>query len=177
MPNEQTARAVAQWLRDLSRISGVLPVRLTFDYSQSKLVTHRKTPEVCYGAYYCFTGEYTADMMGCQRGEHKPGDTYEEWRYYLLGKQPRGAKHMLRVHDGLREHRIIYKLGDDTGDWYLSSYMQEPIKPEFAQYHPFGPSFQLGRWPHEKFGQRIDHYDPKPGMRERVPVRVETLTE
>lgn len=80
---------------------------------------------------------------------------------YLLGERPPSS-----------HRRTVYRFPNDEGDWYLAGYIDQPrINSENRQYHPFGPWFQIRRWPHEKLGHRIDHterYDLKPRKRMNI---------
>lgn len=166
--NEQTARQVCDWLTGLGH-ADVRPVRVTFTYKE-KTATY-------YGASYQWVGHYAADMQACREGKAKPGEEYRCPRYYLVGKLPPSSREKIRMYDGIYEHKNVYRIAGDEGDWYISGYAEQPIKPDVARFHPFGPNFQLGRWPHEDFGQRIDHYDPKPGQRVRLPALVAPITQ
>jgi hypothetical protein len=110
------------------------------------------------GCYYDRTSNYQAGMMIVVQGRKTVNDTYTTRHFYLLGARP---KHR-------RSERECYPY--EGQDWYVSSYIEE-IKPQFAEFHPFGISFQLGCW--DVPDCKIDDHEPKPYK--RIPLIVEYL--
>ena len=112
------------------------------------------------GAQYTYVGKYTADMDACRWNKKKPGETYEQVRFYFIGKLPKCIKKRSKTcftHEG----RTLY----------VSSYYQTtPVEEAFKEFHPFGQTFMLGIWPTEQFGEEIDHYEPKKYT--RVPIEL-----
>lgn len=103
----------------------------------------------------------------------KPG-RYTREAVYCLGLLPK----MYR-----RTPCLAFTLNGDTRDWYIACYYPafrhgkpEPLKPEFAHAHPFGPSFILMPWDLND-GSKIDTGMPDPytrlpiTMERRVPCR------
>jgi hypothetical protein len=61
----------------------------------------------------------------------------------------------------------------DNQEWFRAGYIKpEGIKPEFAEYHPFGANFILMPW-QVPSGEAIDKYEQKPYR--RVPMTVSAL--
>lgn len=152
--------ALVEYLKSLPHISDVRGCQLTI------------CEQTFEAARYVSTLQYDKRMDAVIRGEHKAGDEYSNMYFYLVGERPKKLKEQKRVLGGLYESKYKMTLPDDDGDWHVACYIdEEQIEPQFEPYHPFGANFILCRWPHEKFGQRIDHYDTE--KRERLPVEVQ----
>lgn len=137
---------LVEWLTSLPHISDVRGCRLT----------------IC--------GRVFDAARYSQTFEHPSGE-YND-RFYVVGERPKKLKENKLVPDEMYESKYNLKFPNDDGDWYTACHMDNyNIKPEFAEFHPFGANFLLGRWPHEQFNQRIDHFDAK--KRERLPVEVQ----
>lgn len=135
-------QTVSQWLSAMPHIRNVQEVTITIGKS------------TWHGAQYESVGHYTADMDAVRWGKKKAGDEYVNTMIYLVGTKP-------------NHRRTCYKFADDARDWYCASYMlPENMKPEFAQFHPFGVTWQLAPWDIE--GQpesKIDDHEEKPYQR------------
>lgn len=155
------ARRVAAHFAAMPNIREARPVKVS--------ITYKGKTEIYFGMRYLDVGHYRSDMMACTNGDKKPGDEYTSDRFYLLAdKTPASYKPKVRE-AGCWVQKILYRVPGDGCDWYVSSYMDQPITPEIAQYHPFGPTFMLGKWDHQ---DPIDQYGPR---RERLPIQVEYL--
>lgn len=138
---------VATWLGGLSHCRQIRPVVV------------RIGREVFEGARYQQGHEYTRDMQECRSGIAKPGDVSWSDFFYLLGELPKCYQ---------RRKSTCFTLGDET--WYVATHAPKVIRPQFAEYHPFGQWFMLGLW---TLDEAIDKYDRY--KHERIPLVVEGL--
>lgn len=85
--------------------------------------------------------------FGSTDGTRQP--SWGETRFYLLGDVPPSAE------------RAVYRIGGDEGDWFMGGNVtrETAASEQFGKYHPLGAHFLLMRWPHERFGDRIDDHD------------------
>lgn len=158
--NADQAQAYAAYLRGLDDVRDVAPVKLT--------VTWKRTTEVYFGVRYTLVRCYTDGMDACRRGERRPGEEYTSQWVSLLGKLPASYKPKVRMGDHW-EQKIVYRFPGDDHDWYVAGYCQD-IKPQYAEFHQFGPHWELSSWDSEP---AIDHYDAD--KRDRLAVTLEAL--
>jgi hypothetical protein len=111
------------------------------------------------GARYTQVGQYTQDMMACQDGRKKPGDTYEQELVYCIGTR-------------LKQNAVCFPCSDDGHEWYVAAYLDSIAdKAQFAEFHPFGPNFILAPW--DIPGTKVDTGERKPYT--RIPVEFSNL--
>jgi hypothetical protein len=166
--NADTARKVCDWLNGLgpNRVRDAVPVTVS--------ITYKGKTETFYGARYLWVGQYTAEMQGVRDGKYKVGDEYTKQVFYMLGLEPKTAKRKIRV-AGYWEHRIIFNLPNDEGDWYFGGgFVKTADNAQYHEHHPFGSNWSLTRWPHETIG-RIDQYDSSDDKHIRLPIVVESI--
>lgn len=166
--NADKARELCVWLNGLgnNRARDAVPVTLT--------ITYKGKTETFYGARYTWVGQYTEGMDGVRSGKYKAGDEYTKQEFYMLGNEPKTAKRKIRV-AGYWEHRIIYNIPGDDGDWYYGGGWQKATdNAEYHKWHPLGSHWSLTRWPHETIG-RIDQYDSSDDKHIRLAITVATL--
>ncbi len=81
----------------------------------------------------------------------------------------------------LKRRKTCFTIEGDKREWYIASYYpdykagkQLPFNPEpqFAEHHPYGPTFILCPWDVPS-GEKIDSYEYKPY--DRVAVKVEQV--
>ncbi len=135
---------VKQWLEECG-CTEVQPVSVTF-YGR----------EIRHGCRY--RDKPTAAPPGSPRAGQVD---IPELRYYLLGEIPKKYKH-----GSVHVTRSVFSLPADARDWYVSCYITS-IDPQFKTYHPFGISFCLGCWDHNRLGDRVDTHQHKKA--ERLP--------
>jgi len=158
--NEATARALTGWLTTLPAVVSAAAITAECDAELRRVIL--------YGARYTTRNSYTASMTAVTRGQVVAGTTYDETQYIFLGQRP-------FVKRSKQEQSAVFRIGDDAADWYTAFYM-DTVPPEFAKYHPYGPTWGLCRWDHEKLGCYIDDDELAAGKRktrrERIPLRV-----
>lgn len=118
------------------------------------------------GCRYKKEFEYAAGMGCVSDGRHKAGEKYTEEFIYCLGDQPR-PESCKRLKRNKYIENICFPF--EGLDWYLAGHMQlKDIKPEFAEFHPFGINFLLKPW--DIPNETIDRYEEKPY--DRFPMTV-----
>ncbi len=159
--NIEQAIKLKKWLDDIGtdRVRNTEIIKVVFDNHSPKL------SPTFFGVKYEWVGHYTYGMTAVQEGKHKDGEEYVETRLELLGER----LPLMKQKDRFHESKVCYRLPHDDGDWYISCWHE---KDDVSEYHPWGKQFQLGRWPHEQFGERIDHYSKQPRVRCLVDVEV-----
>lgn len=158
--NEEMASGLKNWLESFGpdRARDVVVVKVTFK--------GKRKEETRYGCRWLQVLHYTEGMRCVQEGMKKVGEGYTELRIDLLGERPECTRKRNRH----GEQKIVHRTPGDEGDWYVSSYYEEGEKNE---YHPFGNSFSMSRWPHESpLHDRIDKYDEKPRERREMVVSI-----
>lgn len=166
--NGTKAVELAGWLNGLGndRVRDAVPVTVA--------ITYKGKTETFYGARYTWVGQYTENMDGVRSGKYKVGDEYTKQVFYMLGLEPKTAKRKIRV-AGFWEHRIIFNLPNDDGDWYFGGgFVKNADNAEYHKHHPFGSNWSLTRWPHEDIG-RIDQYDASDDKHIRLAIVVAAL--
>ena len=96
---------------------------------------------------------------------------YTQEAIYLVGKLP---KVYVR-----NRHKVAFTIAGGNREWYVASYMPEDkggkqadlIPSEFAEFHPFGASFQLMPW---SVDGKVD--DGEPRLYTRVAITVTPAT-
>lgn len=152
------SQALFEWLSTRSGISNVRLARITIG------------EQTWEGARYTRTMSYTAGMDAVTRGIRKAGDTYNEDCLYVLGDLPKPYVRHITRKGHVHTNNACFPF--EGFDWYVSGYMiKRALKPEFEQWHPFGPNFILRPWDIDK--EKIDQYCPKPY--DRVELKVEYL--
>jgi hypothetical protein len=95
-----------------------------------------------------------------------PHRAANERRFYLLADEPPPST----------KRNAVYRIDGDwtEGDWYFGGHVtpEAAADPRLRAFHPLGAHFLLMRWPHEQFGERIDHYDERPLLRKRMRIQV-----
>ena len=105
---------------------------------------------------------------GCpayDRGERE----HEKHALYVVGKRPAKVKARGKFDGDSYPPKFYFRRDADERDWYCACYHDGPIEPEFAQYHPFGPSFMLMPWTVPS-GEAPDYYQDTKAQRVRMIV-------
>lgn len=142
----ETSHKIAAWLSKTDGIDEVVPCVISIGEQSWAACSYRSS------------SKYTADMACVQDGRHKDGELYYERVIYCVGKLPKSYGN----------RKVAYRRNDE--DWYVSGHIEE-VKPQFAEYHPFGANFLLRVW---DLPEPIDAYSTKPYT--RIQLLVEPLT-
>jgi hypothetical protein len=85
----------------------------------------------------------------------------DQLRLYMIGVLP-AAK--------VRRRKTVFRFKGNPFDWYVIAYKSLPIEPQYAEYHPFGANFIIGKWSVPD-GSAIDKYDTHPYTRVKAELR------
>ncbi len=144
-PEQFMAVGVCQWLVGLGHVTKHQPKAFRL---VTKSVRRGRQGHDCRVAVV-YTSELVYDRcMATESGTRQIGQKYWETKIWVAGG-------LFKIHmDG-----TAYNLPGHDGDWYVAAHSPHEIKPGQQQFHPFGASLIMGRWPHERFKERIDAHE------------------
>lgn len=142
---QTTSRQIVDWLLSLPNVTSASPMQVRIGRQSYPAALYTSTMTVSPGCRAYEAGQRS----------------YQQTMIYCAGPLP-SAK---------RRGNVAFTIDGDARDWYVACYATQEAaeNPQYAEFHPFGQSFQLAPW--DIADSRIDQYARVPYR--RVAIRAD----